>query len=126
MKNEANALFDRAFQSLNKANKELYRPEEDIVPYSVCKNSQFAIMNFLKGYLYKNGIDTTPFITINQLLKECKKVNKDFEKLDFSDLNCTHHEIDSKYCTEVSKVNTCFATANNLYAFLKEVKLITN
>ena len=126
MEKDANRLFDKAFQSLNSANKELYRPEEDIVPYSVCKNSQYAIMNFLKGYLYKKGVSPDSFITIDELFEECKKLNKDFEKIDFSDFNCTHHAIDSGYCTEVSKVNTCFATANNLYALLKKVKLITN
>ena len=120
MKNEAAQLFEKAFENLTEANKELYRPEEDVIPYSVCKNSQLAIMNFLRGYLYKNGVNPNSFITINQLFEECKKLNKDFGKIDLSEFNCTNHEIDSRYCHEVSKINTCFATANNLYAFLKE------
>lgn len=119
MENKANKLFDKAFLSLNNANKEFYRPEEDIVPFSVCKNSQSAIENFLKGYLFKKGIDPFPFTTINQLLGECKKLNKNFEKLDLSNFNCKTHQIDSKYCYSVSKASNCFTLANSLHKFLK-------
>ena len=124
MKDTAAHLFNRASENLNEANKESYRPEEDIISFSVCKNSQMAIMNFLRGYLSSKGINPYTFVTINQLFEECKKLNKRFEKIDLSDFNCTNHEIDSRYCNEVSKVNTCFATAHNLYAFLKEEKEI--
>ena len=58
MEIKAKKLFEEAVDKLNAANKELYRPEEDIVSYSVCKNSQHAIENFLKGYLLKRGIET--------------------------------------------------------------------
>lgn len=126
MKNEANRLFDKAFQSLNSANKEIYRPEEDIVPFSVCKNSQYAIESFLKGYLYKKGVDPFPFKTINQLFEECKKLNVEFEKIDLSNFNCKSNEIDSRYCNNVSKVSSCYLLANNLSDFIKKLKLITN
>ncbi len=42
-------------KKLNEASNELYRPEEDVVSYLVCKNSQYAIENYLKGFLLKNG-----------------------------------------------------------------------
>ena len=43
--------FASAQEKLNEAKKELFRPEEDLVSYLVCKNSQHAIENYLKGYL---------------------------------------------------------------------------
>ncbi|WP_242156094.1 HEPN domain-containing protein [Aestuariivivens sediminis] len=126
MKNQSTQLFEKAFKNLTEANKELYRPEEDIIAYSICKNSQMAIMNFLKGYLSKRGVNPDAYKTIDQLFDKCKTLNKNFEKIDLSNLNCTNHEIDSRYCHEVSKINTCFATANNLYAFLKDEKELTS
>ena len=56
MENEAIKFFVNAAQKLNQANKELFKPEEDIVTYLVCKNSQYAVENYLKGYLFKEGI----------------------------------------------------------------------
>ncbi|PCI07615.1 MAG: hypothetical protein COB73_08080, partial [Flavobacteriaceae bacterium] len=43
--------FNKAKEKLDIANKELFKPNEDVVSYSVCKNSQFAIEGYLKGYL---------------------------------------------------------------------------
>jgi HEPN domain-containing protein len=124
MESNAHKLFLTAIEQLNAANKELYKPEEDVITYSVCKNSQHAIENYLKGFLTKNGIDTTNLKTIAQLYEACKKVNSNFEKVDLSDFQCISHEIDSIYCGEYGKVNTCFATADDLDTFLRKEKIL--
>ncbi|MDO5978419.1 HEPN domain-containing protein [Flavivirga spongiicola] len=124
MKNEASKYFLNAAQKLNQANKELFKPEEDVVAYLVCKNSQYAIENYLKGYLIKSGIDTSSFKTINSLYEQCVKVNKKFEKVDLSDFECKSHDLDSAYCNKVSKVSACFDIADSLDTFLKREKII--
>lgn len=43
-----NNFFDEAQEKLSQANDEFFRPEEDLVTYSVCKNAQFSIENFLR------------------------------------------------------------------------------
>ena len=50
MKSRSTAFFNEATKNLNVAKDELFKPVEDIVSYSVCKNAQFAIENFLKGF----------------------------------------------------------------------------
>ncbi|TXG36801.1 HEPN domain-containing protein [Seonamhaeicola maritimus] len=124
MEPNADKLFLTAIDKLNKANKELYKPEEDVVAYSVCKNSQYAIENFLKGYLIKKGVDTSSLETIAQLYEACKKININFEKVDLSDFQCLSHKIDSRYCNEYGKVNSCFASADDLDTFLRKEKII--
>ena len=124
MKAEAYKLFDEAVQKLNKANEELYRPEEDVVTYSVCKNSQIAITNYLKGYLLINGKDPNRYPTIKSLYEQCKLINKKFEEIDLSDFGCKSHRLDSTYCNELSKVRKCFDTADNLDTFLRREKVI--
>ena len=124
MKAKAKKLFDDAIVKLNEAKEELLRPEEDLVSYLVCKNAQFAIENFLKGYLFENGIDPSSYNTIDSLFEECKTINKKFEKVDLSDFECKFHEIDSEYCNEASKVSNCFNIADRLDTFLRGEKII--
>lgn len=124
MENEASKCFLNAAQKLNKANKELFKPEEDVVSYLVCKNSQYAIEHYLKGYLIKSGIDTSHFKTINSLYEQCIRVNKNFEKIDLSDFECKSHHFNSTYCNKVPKVSSCFDIADSLDTFLRREKII--
>ena len=125
METKAKQLFKDASKKLNEANKELYRPKEDVVSYVVCKNSQYAIENYLKGFLLKNGINPNEYETIDSLHKQCVIINKDFEKVNLSDFNCKSHDLDSRYCNEVSKVSNCFDIADNLDTFLRREKIIS-
>lgn len=124
MNDKANKLFDDAIEKLNEANEELFRPEEDIVSFVVCKNSQFTVENFLKGFLLKNGIDPNRYKTIDSLYEQCKLINKNFEKVNLSDFECKSHNLDSRYCNEVSKVSNCFDVADSLDTFLRKEKII--
>ena len=125
MEHDASKSFLNAAQKLNQANRELFKPEEDIVTFLVCKNSQFAIENYLRGFLIKNDVDPTAYDTIDSLHKQCKKINKGFGKLDFSEFNCkTSAEMESKFCNDVSKVSKCFDATDNLDTFLRQQKII--
>ena len=124
MNDKANKLFDDAIEKLNEANEELFRPEEDIVSFVVCKNSQFAVENFLKGFLLHNGIDPSRYKTIDSLYEQCKSINKNFEQVNLSDFECKSHNLDSRYCNEVSKVSNCFDVADSLDTFLRKEKII--
>lgn len=124
MKKKANKLYKTAIEKLNEANEELFRPEEDVVSYLVCKNSQFAIENYLRGYLYENGIDASVYPTIESLYQKCKHINKKFEKVDLSDIRCKIYDTDTRYCNEHSKVSKCFDAADSLDTFLRREKII--
>lgn len=124
MENTANKLFDEAIGKLKEANEELCRPEEDIVSYLVCKNAQFAIENYLKGFLMQKGVDPSAYETIDDLYAHCIKINKNFEKINLSEFGCTAHKIDTSYCDEVSKVSNCYEVADNLDTFLRKENII--
>jgi len=121
---KANELFDDAIEKLNEANEELFKPKEKIASYLVCKNAQYAIENFLKGFLLQNGIDPDNFKTIDSLYEQCKLINSRFKEVDLSDFGCKSHTIDSKHCDEVSKVSNCFVAADNLDTFFRLEKII--
>ena len=124
MKEKAKEYLQNAVDKLKDANNELYRPEEDVVSFSVCKNAQFAIDNYLRGYLYKNNVDASSFKTINELYEQCKKINEKFVRIDLSTFDCASSEIDSKYCNEVSRVSHCYNTADMLDSLLREERII--
>jgi len=124
MNNKANILFDDAVEKLNEANEELFKPKEDIATYIVCKNAQYAIENYLKGYLLKNSINPENFKTIDSLYKQCKTINKNFNEIDLSDFECKSHKLDSRFCKEVSKVSSCFEIADNLDTFFRKENII--
>jgi HEPN domain-containing protein len=124
MEHKAKELFDKAVEKLGEANDELFRPEEDVVSYSVCKNAQYAIENYLKGFLLSKGVDPIEFNTIESLFEQCKLINTNFAKIDLSDISCKSHTIDVRYCNEVSKVSSCFDAADELDTFLRKEKII--
>jgi|SRR5210317_642605 HEPN domain-containing protein len=124
MKEKANKYLQNAIDKLKDANFELYRPVEDVVSFSVCKNAQFAIDNYLRGYLLKNNVDASSYKTINELYEQCKNINNKFERIDLSTFDCTTTEIDSKYCNEVSRVSQCYKTADMLDNLLREERII--
>ncbi len=124
MKAKDNNFFDHAIEKLNEANQELYRPEEDMVSFLVCKNSQYAIENYLKGYLLQQGVEPGNYKTIDVLFEECKKFDKNFEKVDLSDFDCKSQSMDERSCNEISKVSNCLKIAENLDNFLRIEKII--
>ena len=123
MKKRANRYFRLASDQLNDANEELFRPKEDVVSFLVCKNSQYAIENYLRGYLYDHDIDASIYVTIDSLFKQCKKINRRFEELDLSDFKCKIYDTDTRYCNEVSKVSRCYDIADKLDDFLRKEKV---
>ncbi len=124
MKSRSEAFFKEASKKLTTAKEELFKPAEDIVSYSVCKNAQFAIENFLKGYLTKNNIELQPNETIASLYDKCVSVDKNFDTIDLSALACKNHAIDSRYCSEINLVSACFDTADSIDTYLRKNKIV--
>jgi len=121
----ANNYFKEAISKMKQASSELYRPEEDVVSYLVCKNAQSAIESFLKGYLIKNGLETEENETIDEMYARCKKINQRFENVNLAGFNCQSHDLSSRYWEGAEKVSRCFDIADSLDSFLREEKVIS-
>ena len=116
--------FEDAQEKLQVANKELFKPEEDVVTYLVCKNSQSAIEAFLKGYINHCGFVTHENETLEGLLDRCIALDGKFRKINLSVIDCKASKIDSRYCSDVSKVSSCFAAADSLDTLLRQMKIL--
>jgi len=119
MKESAEELFLYAEQKLKDTANELFRPEEDVVAYSVCNNVQFAVENYLKGFLTKKGIDPKGYSSIESLYEHCLLINPKFGEIDMTNFNCKTHSINSKYCIDHFSANNCYEIAETLSSFLK-------
>ena len=124
MNDRSDAFFKEAAKRLNEAKNELFKPAEDFVSYSVCKNSQFAIENYLKGYLISNDVKIEGNETIEGLYNKCVSIDKNFSKIDLSALGCKNSPIDSRYCSEINSVSACFDSADSIDTYLKKNKII--
>jgi HEPN domain-containing protein len=124
MKSRSEAFFKEATKNLQLAKKELFKPSEDIVTYSVCKNAQSAIENFLKGFLLKNKVEIVVEDTIGALYDKCLVVDENFKDIDMNVIACKDHAIDSRYCSEINSVSACFDTADNINTYLKKIKIL--
>lgn len=113
------ALFNIAINDLKDANEELCRPEEDIVPHVVCKYSQSAIDNFLKGFLTLNGIDASSCDTTDSLFEQCTAVNRKIQSVTVKNFSCGLNTTNSDRCNEVTKRSQCHEIADRLECFLK-------
>jgi HEPN domain-containing protein len=124
MKSRSEAFFKEASKKLKQAKEELFKPSEDIVSYSVCKNSQFAIENYLKGFLTKNDVKIDKNETIATLYNKCVAVDKNFKSIEMSAIGCKNHSIDSRYCSEINSVSACFDTADIIDTYLRKNKVL--
>jgi len=124
MNSRSKAFFNEATKKLQLAKEELLKPAEDIVSFSVCKNSQFAIENYLKGFLLKNKVEFDVNATIGALYDKCVSIDQNFKNIDISAIGCKNHAIDSRYCSEINSVSDCFDTADNVDTYLRKSNMI--
>ncbi|UMB60723.1 HEPN domain-containing protein [Lutibacter sp. A80] len=121
MKSRSKAFFKEATKNLQLAKNEMFKPAEDIVTYSICKNAQFAIENYLRGYLIKNEVEVTSNETISSLYNKCVSVDENFKNIDINAIGCKDHAIDSRYCSEINSVSACFDTADSIDTYLRKI-----
>ncbi len=124
METLANPFFEIAVAKMKEANRELHRPEEDVVSFLVCKNAQIAVQNYLRGYLMRSGIETKKEDTLDSLYDKCIELNRNFKEVNLAGFNCQADNMKSRYCAGVEKVSRCFEIANRLDTFLRKEKVI--
>lgn len=124
MTSRSEAFFNEANKKLKTAKEELFKPAEDMVSYSVCKNSQFAVENFLKGFLSMHNVELQPNETIGSLYEKCLAIDNNFKTIEVGAISCKNHAIDSRYCSELNTVSACFDTADNIDTYLRKIKIL--
>lgn len=120
----AKVFISQGQRNLNLAKNELLKPQQDVLLYSVCKNAQFSIENYLKGFLINHDVLIEHDMSLEDLLEECITIDSRFERVDLNDITCKSHKIDSRYCTDYETVCKCYDTADNVDTFFRKINLI--
>ncbi|MBQ7668245.1 MAG: HEPN domain-containing protein [Clostridia bacterium] len=107
---------------LDVANRELNREEDEslILTPMVCFHCQQSVEKALKAYLVKNKIDFGKIHNLETLRKMCSEVDKEFESLEFEELN--YYGVAIRYPDGLMEMPT-FSQAKKLYEL--SVKITT-
>lgn len=73
--------IDEAEERYYRAKEELCKPEEDVVPYGVCQNAYYSVVNYLSGVLINNGHKLPDSLSIELLLEGCRQLNPKYHDL---------------------------------------------
>lgn len=80
----AQSTLEQARLHFENAREESARPEEDVVPYSVCSHAYKAVQHYLTGFLQQHGAQVHTTNPLDALLIECRKVDVRFNELDLT------------------------------------------
>lgn len=102
-------LMNEAGLLLRRAQDELNKPEEDVVPISICLGSKKAIDLYLKAFLVKHQEDNVDEGNLADRLKRCKEIQPEFSTIDFRPLDCLDDTSCrmADYCMSIGKVAQC-------------------
>lgn len=81
MEKQLNNLLEQAEEHFDKARNELFRPEEDVVPYSVCQHAYYSVTNNLSSFLMQKGSQVQGDENVHDLLKTCRALDERFKEL---------------------------------------------
>jgi len=104
-------LKSKAEKYLKLAQDEMFKAEEDVVPYVICKNAHLSIIQYLKGFLFNKGETVEDDASIDDLVEKCKLYNNKFAILQDQHLKCGHGTSANTYCTTVDTVGACIEAA---------------
>ena len=78
---KAKTTLDQADELFLTAQEELSRPEEDVVPYMVCRNAFKSVNKYLTGFLLQHGMEIHASISLEVLLERCREIDARFKDL---------------------------------------------
>ncbi|MFT7030950.1 MAG: hypothetical protein ACJA2C_002351 [Marinoscillum sp.] len=76
--------IDIAEKLYHQAKEELCKPEEDVVPYSVCQSAYNAVVSYLSGVLINHNIPISEPIKVEELINSCRALNPKYNNLQLS------------------------------------------
>ena len=85
---------EQAEEFFQTAQEELYKPEEDVVRYMVCKSAFNAVLKYLTAYLQERSIPIGQEETLESILELCRKDDPKFNNLALELLYNAHEEED--------------------------------
>lgn len=117
-------FFKEAERRLNAAKEDLYKPQGDMLTFSVCKNSQHAVENYLMGYLIKENIPIEEKDTLNNLFEKCIELNSDLKQVSLDSFSKINKSRNTLYYSVSDEATACYNSADSLDTFFRKNNII--
>lgn len=79
-------ILDEANEFYSSAQEELCRPEEDVVPFMICKCAYKSVSRYLAAFLLQKGMEINDSTSLESLLNKCREIDSKFLELDLNTL----------------------------------------
>ena len=113
-------LINEATELLERADRELNRPHEDVTTHTVCHTARQALVNSMTYFLFTMDIQPDEPVSIESLLVQCKSADERFRNVDISVISCGNEVNSDKVCYSVGKVSSCYDTAKLIHGLVTE------
>jgi len=124
MDNKAKKHFSKAEEELHQADREMYKPEEDVVSLVVCRSTLGSIENYLKGFLVLRGFETRNDESIGDLMNRCRMLDKKFNSIRIEEIDCRNQKDRNLHCEEIEKLGSCHQVADQLDTLMRKKGII--
>jgi hypothetical protein len=124
MDKKAKRHFEKGEQELHQADREMYKPEEDIVSLVVCRSTLGSIENYLKGFLALRGFETREDECIGDLMERCRMLDKKFKTIRIEEIDCRNQKDPNLHCEEIEKLGACHQVADQLDTLMRKKGII--
>jgi hypothetical protein len=117
VKSKIKNSLKKVVTELKTAETEINRPHEDVVTLSVCLTARQSMSSMMRIFMLSNSINHVDGQSIFNLLDQCKTIDKQFESIDLSKMQCkgmNTSECANKYCLSLQNASDCIAIANQL------------
>lgn len=88
-----NIKLELAEKYFYRAKNELCKPQEDVVPYSVCQSANHAVIDYLSSFLIEKDVEPPENAGMEELLKNCREIDDRFNSLHLAPL---YHAVDTE------------------------------
>ena len=117
---KAKSIIAQGDQFLDLAQQEMFKAEEDAVPYMICSNARQSLVKYFSAFLVNHDIEDELPQSVTQLHEMCKKRDARFNELEMDNLGCSDQTHDVAYCTDLNKVKICVDIAKKAKQLLEE------
>ena len=120
MDDKAKAHFTKGEEEFRRADREMYKPEEDIVSLVVCRGTLGSIENYLKGFLALRGFETRNDENVGDLMERCRMLDKKFNSIRIEAIDCRNQTGSDLHCEEIEKLGACYQVADQLDTLMRK------
>ena len=120
MDDKAKKHFTKGEEEFRRADREMYKPEEDIVSLVVCRGTLGSIENYLKGFLALRGFETRNDENVGDLMERCRMLDKKFNSIRIEAIDCRNQTDSDLHCEEIEKLGACYQVADQLDTLMRK------